>query len=196
MAWTAPITFVPETVLTAAQLNLHIRNNLNEMAPAKASAPGNIFVTTGRNQIREQTPVFDFYEGLYNSDTEKTTSAEYTDLKHVGPSVTTFVSYGALVSLSVRSNNTSANAFCITSFEVTKSAVGDELNSEVVHEATDERSLLFETAVGGTDGQDMATGYTTLIGVPEPAEYSFRLKFRVTAGTGTFYRRWLSVIPF
>lgn len=196
MAWTVPITFVPETILTAAQLNLHIRNNLNEMAPAKASERGNIFVTTGRNQIRQQTPVFDFYIGSSSADSEKTTSSEFTDLKYIGPSVTTFVTYGALISLSLRCNNTTANAFCITSFAVSKPAEGDELNEETVYEPTDERSLLFETAVGGADGQDLAAGYTTLIGVPEPGTYTFRMKFRVTTGTGTFYRRWLSVIPF
>lgn len=196
MAWTVPITFVPETILTAAQLNLHIRNNLNEMAPAKASERGNIFVTTGRNQIRQQTPVFDFYEGTFDANSEKTSSGEYTDLKYVGPSATTFVTHGALISMSVRSNNSSANAFNIVSFEVSKPAEGDELNEEIVHEATDERSLVFEPALGGTDSQDLATGYTTLIGVPEPGTYTFRQKFRVTAGTGMFYRRWLSVIPF
>ncbi len=36
MAWTAPMTFIPNTVLTAAQLNTHLRDNLLEQGPSKA----------------------------------------------------------------------------------------------------------------------------------------------------------------
>lgn len=193
MAWTVPITFVPGTVLTASQLNIHVRDNLNEMAPARASAANSIFVTTGKHQIREQFPQFDFYEGSASSTTEQTTSHDFVDLKFVGPDVTTHVTFGALVSLSVRVNNTAANAFCIVSFGVTKVPNNDDLDAEEIHPPSDERSLLFETAVAN---QDQAGGYTTLIGVPEPGDYTFTMKYRVTAGTGTFYRRWLSVIPF
>lgn len=188
MAWTAPITFVPETVLTASQLNIHIRDNLNEMAPAKASTPNSIFVTTARHQIREQHPKFD-----YISNSETTTSNEYTDLKEVGPEVETYVTFGALVTLTVGMLNSVVDGFSIAAFQVRKPPEDDGVDYEEVHAPTDERSIVFEVV---TASQDRGASYTTFIGVPEPGMYSFLMKYRVTAGTGTFLRRYLMVIPF
>lgn len=47
------MTFVSNAVLTAAQLNTHLRDNLLETAPAKATAPGRFIVSTGLNSISE-----------------------------------------------------------------------------------------------------------------------------------------------
>ncbi len=190
MAWTAPITFVPDTVLTAAQLNIHVRDNLNETAPAKASTVGSIFVTSGKNRISEQYPQFDFVEA-----TETTTSQEFTDLKSSGPEVTTHATFGAFISISAQLQNSVNGGFCIVGFTVVKPPQTEEegTDGEVVHDPTDERSLLHES---GSSGQDRTGSYTTLIGVPEPGEYTFIMKYRVTTGTGTFLRRYLTLIPF
>ena len=51
MAWSAPMTAVSGSVLTAAQFNTYVRDNLNETAPAKATAAGQIFVSTAANAI-------------------------------------------------------------------------------------------------------------------------------------------------
>ncbi len=57
MAWTAPITFTSGSVLTAAQLNTYLRDNLNETAPAKFTAAGQLFVSTAANAgFRWATP--------------------------------------------------------------------------------------------------------------------------------------------
>lgn len=190
MAWTVPITFIPDTVLTAAQMNVHLRDNLLETAPAKASVPGGIFVTAARNSINEQYPKYAFVE-----DTETTTSHEFTDLDTVGPHVTTRVTFGALISLSAQLANSSTGGFSIVGFSVMSPPSTEEegVDEEVIHEATDERSLLFKVA---TADQDRSGTYTTFIGVPEPGDYTFILKYRVTAGTGTFLRRYLTLIPF
>lgn len=190
MAWTSPITFVPNTVLTAAQLNVHLRDNLLETAPAKASVAGSIFVTAARNSINEQYPQYAFVE-----DTETTTSNEFTDLDTVGPRVTTWVTFGALISLSAQLANSSSGQFCIVSFMVTKPPDTEEegVDEDSVHDPTDERSLVFKVA---TADQDRSGTYTTFIGVPEPGNYTFMLKYRVTGGTGTFLRRYLTLIPF
>jgi hypothetical protein len=51
MAWTAPGTAVGNTLLTAAFWNTHVRDNLLETAPAKATAAGQLFQATAPNAI-------------------------------------------------------------------------------------------------------------------------------------------------
>lgn len=66
MAWTAPMTFTAASVLTATQLNTHLRDNLLETAPAKASIIGSYFAVVGANSIAERRIVrgvnLDYYE--------------------------------------------------------------------------------------------------------------------------------------
>lgn len=50
MAWTAPKTWT-NAVLTAAELNTHVRDNLNETAPGKVTTAGDIVYATGANTI-------------------------------------------------------------------------------------------------------------------------------------------------
>lgn len=51
MAWTAPITFAAAAVLTAAQLNTNLRDNLNETAPAKVTTAGDLVYATAANAL-------------------------------------------------------------------------------------------------------------------------------------------------
>jgi len=65
MAWTAPRTWVTSEVVTAAHLNAHVRDNLLETAPAKATTNGGIFVATGANAIAERVRGFTAGDGNY-----------------------------------------------------------------------------------------------------------------------------------
>jgi len=51
MAWTAPRTWVASETLTAALLNTHLRDNLNETAVAKVTTKGDIAIATGANAL-------------------------------------------------------------------------------------------------------------------------------------------------
>lgn len=51
MAWTAPRTFVTDEVVSASQLNAHVRDNMLETAPAKAAAAGDLFQASAANAI-------------------------------------------------------------------------------------------------------------------------------------------------
>lgn len=76
MAYTAPLTFVAGNVLTAAQLNQQLRDNMLTTAPALASsAAGQIFVATGTNAIAAR--LVDQTEVLTS---ETTSSTSYTAL--------------------------------------------------------------------------------------------------------------------
>jgi hypothetical protein len=94
MAWVAPPTFVSGNVLTAALLNI-LSGDLNELAPAKATAAGQIFVSTGANAIIARTPGFDTI-----ATSESTASTSFVNLATVGPTVTVTTGTTALVFVS------------------------------------------------------------------------------------------------
>ena len=51
MAWTSPATWSVGQIVTAANLNTHLRDNFKETAPYKAAAQGNVFYATGSTAI-------------------------------------------------------------------------------------------------------------------------------------------------
>lgn len=99
MAWSTPITVATNDILTAAQYNLGVRDNFLEMAPAKATGSGNIFTTTGTNQIAERQ-----IGSAIVSESQATSSTSYADLATVGPSVTVNCA-AALVFIAARMSN-------------------------------------------------------------------------------------------
>jgi hypothetical protein len=92
MAWTTPITFVDGSVLTAAQLNTYLRDNMLETMPAKATTQSRLMSTFVRNVIREHV-----IDEATISTSESTISNEWTDLTTVGPSVSVECESKALV---------------------------------------------------------------------------------------------------
>ena len=56
MAWTAPYTAVAGERITAEDFNTHVRDNLNMLAPAKATAGMGWFTSQGPNNIRQLQP--------------------------------------------------------------------------------------------------------------------------------------------
>jgi hypothetical protein len=80
MAWSAPMTAVANATFTSAQFNQYVRDNLLECAPAKATTPGRLIVTTGPNAITERVVT-----QASISTSETTTSTSYTDLATTGP---------------------------------------------------------------------------------------------------------------
>ena len=52
MAWTAPRTWTTNEVVSKAIMDAHVRDNLLETAPAKATAAGELFEATGANAIQ------------------------------------------------------------------------------------------------------------------------------------------------
>ena len=83
MAWTAPMTFVAGTVLTAAQLNTYLRDNMLETAPAKASARGQLFVATAANAIAARIAT----QQAVVASQSHTGDTNWSDLSTVGPAI-------------------------------------------------------------------------------------------------------------
>lgn len=181
MAWTSPMTFAANAVLTAAQLNTHLRDNLNETAPAKATAAGQIFVSTGLNAIAARAPA-----SHYVGTSQTTTGTSYTDLDTAGPSVTVTTGSRAMVFFGTRMWNT-GTAYTHCSFEV---------SGATSLPASDAKSVALRLTAGQGDGSaggrhvghQMETSLT-------PGSNTFTLKYRVSAGTGRYDERHLFVMP-
>ena len=53
MAWVNPRTWTNGEVVGKTEMDQHVRDNLNETAPAKATTVGELIVVTAANQIAE-----------------------------------------------------------------------------------------------------------------------------------------------
>lgn len=176
MAWTTPITFVDGVVLTASQLNIHVRDNLLETAPSKASTVGGYFVTKRPRHIQEMSAS----TGVISTN-EDTDSNTYTDVGNtVGPSATVETDDRAFVIVSARAN-----------LDVTAGSarVSHEVSGATDLEPTDRLSMKVE----GT--QFIQASYAVLRQGLTPGENTFTMKYRVTSGTGNFQNRRIIVIP-
>ena len=176
MAWATPITWTTNQVVTSAQLNAQIRDNLNETAPAKATTAGYHFASNGTNTIVERAIL------MANVDaSENTASTSYTNLGTNGPLVTMATGVQALVWISVQQGNSTNTASSATSYEVTGAttqAAGSTV--AVINDSTATNSL---HRAGVTNLQSLTPGTNT-----------FRMQYLVSGGTGTYLRRRLVVM--
>lgn len=177
MAWTSPMTFTA-SVLTAAQLNTYLRDNLNETAPAKATAAGQIFVSTGVNAIAARTPA-----QQYIITSESTTSLTYANLATVGPAVTVVTGTSALVAVTARMENSTGTAQSVMSYAVsgaTTIAADDYGSAWFQSDSASQRARI--------SAFNLETGLT-------PGSNTFTAKYRAGSNTATFVHRTITVIP-
>lgn len=169
------MTFSSGSILTAAQLNTHLRDNLLETAPAKATAANQHFVGTGAGAIAARLIDDDIVE-----TSQTTTSTSYANLATTGPEVTSTTGTLALVTCTCElSNSTSAqtsNATFAISGATTTAA--DDIR-RIKNEGTNALRMSVQTLIGVTAGVNV-----------------FTMKYRVSANTGTFLARRIHVMPF
>lgn len=179
MAWNAPITFVANAVLTAAQLNAQVRDNLLETAPAKATAANRIMVTTGANALAEREIKDDVIETEQSTD-----STTYADLGTIGPTVTLTTGTLALVLINAHVKHDTSGGHAWASFAVTGATTSV---------AVDGRAVLFSADVTGTGG--IRAGVASLIALTAGSN-TFTMKYRVSGSgtTGRFGRRRIQVV--
>ena len=175
MSWTTFPTLTDGQVLTGAHMQL-VRDNFAETAPAKATTAGRIFVATGANAIAERA-----VSSAIVATTAQTTSVSYTDLSTgaVGPAVTVTTGANAIVFASSRISNSVGSTF--TAFAVAVSGA-------TTIAASDTEGLL-DFAGGGR-----YTMVNHFAGTLTPGSNTFTMKYRCSAGTGTFLDRKLTVI--
>jgi hypothetical protein len=184
MVWTAPITFVPNSVLTASQLNTYLRDNMLETMPARSVHAGSHFAVVSRGMIAERTTM----SGFVGTD-ENTTSTDYTDLATPGPTVTASTSVSAVVFL-----------YC-QQYAVTGGSPGNggpawmsyEVSGDTQSDASDNRAIEWQQPVD-TSGQ--AWGAAILHADLTPGINTFTCKYRVSGTrTGHWVNRRIAVFP-
>lgn len=180
MAWVVPPTFVANATLTAADLNSSLRDCMNETMPAKALTPGGYFVTTGPNAIVERT-----IGQSVVSTSQTRTATTYGDLATVGPAVSFTCGTASkvlFVTTAQISNNTSLE-YAYASYSI---------SGATTLAASDSWALTLES---GGSSQYMACSHVSWQTL-NSGSHTATMKYRVTAGTGTFLRRRLLVWPF
>lgn len=174
------MTAVANATFTAAQFNLYVRDNLNETAPAKASAAGQIFVSTAANAIVARTPDQDTV-----ATSQGTSSTSYTDLATVGPTVTVTTGVSAIVFLRANASNataTNVSSMCFAVSGASTVAAADSNSISLVNSGT---------AAGNRFGAAFLVESLT------PGSSTFQAKYKSSgATTATFADRQLAVIPF
>lgn len=178
MAWTAPMTAVANTAFTAAQFNIHVRDNLLETAPAKASLSGAYFTVSGTNQIAERRIASN---GVSASASRSSTT--YGDLSgSFGPSLTVTTGTRAMVFMRT-------GAFGGTS--------GSNMSFTVSGATT--LSAELERSVGISIAGSVYNRYSGVVWLDalNSGSNTFTAKYRtLTGGTATFIHRHIMVMPF
>lgn len=178
VAWTSPMTAVANSVLTAAQWNTHVRDNLLETAPAKATTGGRLIVTAGVNSIVERS----IQIAEYNGAQETTTSTSATDLATPGPAVTITTGTSALVFWAVQIDNATVNAQSLVDFAV---------SGVSTRSANDATALRHTSATSSATVRAASMYYLTTL---TAGTNTFTLKYWVGSGTGGFQRRMVCVV--
>lgn len=179
MAWVAPPTFTSGAALTAAQLNV-LSGDLNETAPAKATAAGQLFVSTGANVIAARQPAF-----ATIATNETTTSATFVDLLTVGPTVTVTTGTAALVMVSSDQSSNTAGAF---------SQSGYAISGATTLAASLDRATAIRTPIANYGMNATLAVYQTGL---TAGSNTFKEQYCTSSGGGTasFQTRRISVIP-
>jgi hypothetical protein len=180
MAWTAPKTWVANAILTAAELNVHVRDNLSETAPAKATTSGSMIVGNGLNRIVERIPA-----GNINGANESTGSSTMTDLTTAGPSVQVTTGTKCFVIVTCRSENSVAGS---------GATMGYQVSGASALAADSAKGLRSTSPTAGARSRSSAVIFETGL---TPGSNTFTAKYQIaTSGTATFAERAIAVIPF
>lgn len=177
MAWTSPMTATANSAFTAAQFNTHVRDNLLETAPAKATAAGQYFLSTGTNAIAARTFGFNTV-----GTSESTTSSSYTDLNTAGPSVTVTTGTTALVLVSAQAQQATANVAM---------RIGVAVTGATSRAADDSSEWL---ADGAPAAQPISWSRHRVFTDLTAGSNTFTLKYKTTTSTATFAERELFVM--
>lgn len=167
-------------MLTSAQWNASVRDNLLTTPAALASAASAMFVSTGANAIAQRIPTSNT---VPTSNT--TTATTFGDLATAGPAVTVTTGPNAIVFIACSVNNSLAGGDNRVDFAVSGSTT---------RSPSDSTALIHQTAAAN---QSHRAAVVNMIGVTAGSN-TFTAKYRITAtggGTGTFNDRHMVVIP-
>ncbi len=203
MAWTAPKTFVTDAILTAAELNTHLRDNLNETCPRTAAAAGDLVYADGANSMGSRVSIGNAGALLASTgtapvwrvpatdenltETASATSTSFVDLATIGftadVQVTAVTGAQALVLISAKVENDTAGGVTF---------VGYRVSGATTQTAIEANSLQYESS-NANDRARITTHHLTGL---TAGTNTFTCQAKVSAGTATISQVRLAVIPF
>lgn len=197
MAWTSPKTFINGRSLCASELNTFLRDNMLEMAAARAvsASTSSFFVV---DSVPNRLAVRRYGEHAVTG-AQTTTSMEFTDMTTPGPTVTTLTGTTATVFLTCQMSNTSGSVGVEMSFEVRRfvESTGvdtDEGEGEEAYIPADKHRCL-RMLVNNTSIPQQYSNFIVVDNL-QPGLNTFQAKYRtVSTGTATFQVRRLIVLP-
>lgn len=170
------MTAVAGAAFTAAQYNTYVRDNLLQESPAIATQVSSFIVASGAGTLAERVP-----DEAFASGTSTTASTTYTNLADgLSTAVTVTTGDRALVSIYCNFFNSGANRTWM-SYAVSGATTIATSDTRAINQGT-------------TSG--MRWGATWVQDALTPGSNTFVLKYRVTAGTGSFSVRRIAVVPF
>lgn len=178
MVWSANRTWITAELVSASIMNTFVRDQLEETAPAKATASSGFIVTDGANSVVQRTPGQAASLGSANL-----TSTSYTTLAPT-PAVNTIqTGTKAIVGWSAGMSNSTAGASTYLSFLISGATTAS---------AADSIAVVYESGAANDFAQmanvQLYEGLTA-------GSNTFTLQHRVTAGTGTYVNRRIMVVP-
>lgn len=176
MAWNVPLTFASNSVLDATSLNLMLRDNMNETAPAKASKTGTYFASSATNTITEYQPLTAVADGNLS-----VTSTTY--VSGYGPSLTFRCGGQFLVMWSVRLKASTGIASCCPATSV----------SGTVQEAA--ADYLAVRNEGNSQYRMRLSSCHLYVSHPANTLIKVDLQYRTSGTTAAFGQRSLIVLP-
>lgn len=160
-------------------LNTYLRDNLSELAPAKATTEGSYFVGTAAHTIAERTPQRGFV-----ATSQTTTSTSYTDLATTGPTVTCETGTSAFVFHAVQLANSGADGLSAASWAI---------SGATTRSALDATAIVYDGMPASQHCRFADVDFLTDL---TPGTNTFTEKYKVGSGTGTFVNRTIMVFPF
>lgn len=181
MTWTAPMTFTANQILTAAQMNTFLRDNMLESEMAKAKTNTGYIVASAKNSIVERVPGYATVETA-----ESTQSTDYTDLATIGPTVEVDTGTQAFVCIAAALETDTTNGQARMNFDIS----GDTSRSP-----SDETALVID---GIAANDRIRCAQYDLVQNLTPGTNKFEMKYaasRVSPATAMFRSRYLIVFP-
>jgi hypothetical protein len=161
-------------------MNTHLRDNMLQMAPAKATEMSSFFVGTGVNALAER-----HCKSARVATSESTTSTSYVDLATSGPAVTVTTDVHAIVIIAAKTAMTVTDNACVMSWAT---------SGATTNAASDTWCLLHEGMFASNDMSGCSIYRTNSL---TAGSNTFTAKYRRGGASGSafFDSRFICVLP-
>lgn len=185
MAWIPPMTAVAGDVLTAADFNTSIRDNLLATCTAQATDPtvdgAHWFLTSGLGRVKARE-----MKQVVLDAGEHTMSTQWTDLETPGPITEAVHTSGSmLVQILCYAIMYRPLGAALMSFEVHSTDPATTVNTRIVIPADDARSIGYQRGDTGSYLDNQIGSMWLIEGLEPEAPYWVKLKYRIERGQDT-----------